>query len=106
MRVPGIVYEKALSGDAERRLRVLLAPTFQAPSRRHSAFVYSGGVARMLLDSCYSGSCSGHCTFVALKKRYLAHHWKDNRRLDLPEASAVVPSSSSSHFPPPTVLTL
>jgi hypothetical protein len=101
MMSTGIVYEKALSGHAERRLSVLLAPSFQAPSWRLAASVYSDGVARMLLDSCYSGGCSGDSTFVALKERYLAQQRNDTRKLNLPDAdiSFFFFLSSSSYFP-------
>ena len=67
MMDPGNVYEKALSGHAERRLSVLSAPSLQAPSRRRYASVYSDDVAGMLLDPCYSGDDSGDSTFLALK---------------------------------------
>ena len=83
---PGNVYEEALSGHAERRLSVLSAPSFQAPSWCRSASVYSDDVAGLLLDPFYSGRCSGGSTFVSLKEPYLAHQRDDTRKLNLPDA--------------------
>jgi hypothetical protein len=102
MRASGIVYEKTLSGHAERRLSVLLAPNLQAPLWRRAASVYSDDVARMLLDSYYSGSCSGDSTFVALKERCLAQQRNDTRKLNLSDAdisSFFFLLSSTSSFP-------
>jgi len=100
MMDPGNVYEKVLSCHAERRLSVLSAPSFQAPSRRRSASVYSDDVAGMLLDPCYSGVGSGGSTFLALKEPYLAHQQDDTRKLNLPDADIsaffLLFSSSSS----------
>ena len=100
---PGNVYGKALSGHAERRLSVLSAPSFQAPSRRRSTSVYSDDVAGMLLDPCYSGSGSGDFTFVSLKEPYLAHQRDDTRKLNLPDADISAPFFFLLlfFFPPP-----
>jgi hypothetical protein len=102
---PGIVYEKALSGHAERRLSVLSAPSFQAPSRRRPDSVYSDDVVRILLDSCYSDSGRGDATFLALEEPCLAHQQNGTRKLTVPDADNSVfffffflPSSSCS-FP-------
>jgi len=106
MMDPGNIYEKALSCHAERRLSVLSAPSFQAPSRRRSGSVYSDDVAGMLLDPCYSGVGSGGSTFLALEKPYLALQQDVTRKLMLisvssSSSSPSSSSSSSSYFPPP-----